>query len=264
VTIRVISPDEASFLKAMIFGPEGGGKTHLIGTAQLDPRTSPLVVIDFEGGRQTLRGLPGVKVIPITESADLEAVIKYLRKNEKGFKSVAIDSLTEVNISSLLWSLDDTSFNRDDEDALTMRDYGKVLIQIRRFMRHLKNLPMHVFYIAGQEEVKAPKGKTVFKPMFEGSLAKEAPYIPDVVAHLSMEEYEVTVDGVKRKRRRRVLLLRDIPEYGIKVRTPWGVQAPATIENPTVGKLLDAVMPHTIITEKEQQTTEVETNSVRP
>ena len=50
-------PSDAQYVKALIHGPAGSGKTRFCGTAQLDERTYPTAFLNFESGDQTLSGL---------------------------------------------------------------------------------------------------------------------------------------------------------------------------------------------------------------
>src|ERR1700760_2225712 len=110
--LEIKRPDENRFLKALFFGPSGAGKTHMLGTATEDPRTSPMLLIDFEGGDETLAGLD-IDVAPVRswedynevygpllEEKDWEIPGSSLKKGEL-YRSVGIDSISETHIFAL-------------------------------------------------------------------------------------------------------------------------------------------------------------------
>jgi hypothetical protein len=223
-----------------VFGPPNGGKTHFLGTASLDERTAPIAILDFDGGIETLDGLPGFGEtwfhIPLSVwPDDFNEAYERLRANDEGFKSVAVDSLSEVHIQMLMSCLDDGRPSREKEpDLIQEGDYGTALVQIRRFSRYMKDLPLHVFYTSHQADKTYPKEGMVVIPSLAGKAAVEIPGLMSVVGYLSLME---NGDGETE----RVLALQNYAKIRTKVRTPWGVEAPDEIASPTVTKLFDAL-----------------------
>jgi hypothetical protein len=225
-------PAEAKFVKALIHSPAGHGKTHFLGTAQEDERTFPMAYLNFEGGDQTLVGLD-IDVYDIRDWKDYDDVYAMLRSPNNQYKSVGVDSITETQITGLLNILDKDA-KRADPDQLAQQDWGIILVRMRRVIRHyVKMLPMHVFMTAlSKDGIEARVGQ-VKVPSMQGAFAHELPGILDVVAYLALEEE----NGVAR----RVMLLHDYPKFSVKVRTPWDVEVPSEIYDPTVTSLLDAL-----------------------
>lgn len=226
-------PADAAYCKALIHSPAGHGKTHLLGTAQEDPRTFPMAFLNFEAGEQSLSGLD-IDVFDIRDSRDYDDVYKQLRDPKTPYRSVGVDSVTETQIATLLEILGTDTINRADPDQLAQQDWGIVLIRMRRIIRqYVKMLPMHVFMTAlSKDDVVARVGQ-VKTPSVQGQFAAELPGILDVVAYLALEDSE---EGV-----RRVLLLHSNPKFSVKVRAPWDSTVVSEIEDPTVTKLLDAL-----------------------
>lgn len=227
-------PEESRYLKALIHAPAGHGKTRLLGTAQLDPRTFPMAFLNFDAGESSLVNLD-IDVFDIRDSKDYEEVYKDLRNPKTPYKSVGVDSLTETQITSLEEILQ-KDFNRADPEQLAQQDWGIVLVRMRRIVRqYVKMLPMHVFMTALSKDDVIARVGSVKTPAMQGQFANELPGIPDVVAYLALED---TADGVQR-----ILLLHDYPRFSVKARAPWGDVSvvPAEIIDPTVTKLLDAM-----------------------
>jgi hypothetical protein len=248
--VNITKPGVADYLKALVFGPSGQGKTTFLGSAMDDPRTRPMLLLDFEGGSHVLKGMPSEPdVVKVNSWKTYNEVYRYLSKDQHSYRSLGIDSVSETNIWALLRSIEDTDFKRADPDALTQQDYGKVLVQMRRMLRTFRDLPMHVIYTATADDDVEPRVGLMRKPAMSGKLKEEVPALMDVVTYLAIENYK---DEQGEEHKRRILLLHDIPKYRIKVRTPWGAEVASTIEDPTITKLLDVTMPWTMSAPKPQ------------
>lgn len=222
-------------MKALFFSPPGHGKTHLLGTLADDERTAPALILDFEGGVTTLVGRD-IDVATVRDWQDFNEAYALLSDPDTEYRSVGVDSLSETQVGGLLALLRENSpeGRRATEDTLTQGDWGTILVQMRRFVRHFKDLPMHVAMTAlAGEDLDKVEGR-VKVPLLQGSFQNEAPGIFDVVAYLAKSETE---DGEEE----RLLLLRGYPGFRIKARTPMGVAAPNEIVDPSITKLLDAL-----------------------
>ena len=226
----------ARYFKGMFFGPPGHGKTRLAGTAAQDKRTSPLLFLDFEGGTQTLAGMPG-------EGKDWEERSirdwagyndAYTDLQEGKFKGAVVDSLSETHVGALLAILSENKGQRRDDDKLEIQDYGKAMIQVRKFVRAFRDLPIHVFFTAHSKTETDPREGLITVPSMAGKLAHEIPGMMDVSAYLALVTDE---DG----KTRRSLLLQNYAKIRTKVRAPWGIEPPDEIDDPTVTKLLDTL-----------------------
>lgn len=226
-------PAEAKYLKALIHSPAGHGKTRFLGTAQEDERTYPMAFLNFEGGDQTLVGLD-IDVFDMTDDKAYDEAYALLRSSKSPYKSVGVDSITETQVGGLL-SILEKDGKRADPDQLAQQDWGIILVRMRRIVRHfVKMLPMHVFMTALSKDELVRRVGTVKSPSVQGQFSNELPGIVDVVAYMALED---TDDGGVQ----RLLLLRDYPGFSVKARTPWDVEVPSEIVDPTVTKLLDAM-----------------------
>jgi hypothetical protein len=196
--------------------------------------------IDFEGGMvDVLETMPGwgTEFIhhPVKEWADFNSAYERLRTNDEGFKSFGLDSLSETHIFALMELLNDGKPSRDKEpDLIQQGDYGVGLVQLRRLVRYLRDLPLHGFYTAHHKEETDVREGLIKTVNLAGKAAIEIPGLMTVVGYLALSENE---EGESQ----RVLLLKNYAKIRTGVRAPWGVSAPDEIENPTVTALLDAL-----------------------
>lgn len=225
-------PSEKKYAKVLVHAPPGHGKTHFLGTAQEDERTSPMAFLNFEGGDLTLGGLD-IDVFDMRDMQDYKEAKRMLADPKTPYRSVGVDSVTETQVGGFL-SILDKDKNRGDADLMAQQDWGVSLVQMRRFIRDFKWLPMHSFFTAlSKDDVVARVGQ-VKTPAIQGAFQYELPGVVDVVAYMALEEVEGGVE--------RVLLLHSAPKFSVKARTPWGVVIPAEIgPDPTIGDLLDTL-----------------------
>lgn len=236
MAIKIEKPGQSAKLKMLVWGPPGVGKTVFLGTAGLDPRTAPVLILDFEGGTQSLKGMDesNIDVIRITSWQDLNDAVKLIGK-ENRWKTIVIDSISELHIYTLLDILDRAKNSRQDPDMLQQGDYGKAVVQMRRIVRTFRDMDTHLIMTAHSKQDTDPREGTIILPSMAGSVAHEIPGMLEVSAYMTLTE------DPKTKSRGRALVLKNYPKVRAKCRTPYDADVPNEIPNPTVTKLLDAL-----------------------
>jgi len=239
-------------LKMIVYSPPGHGKTTLLGTAAGDPRLSPMLLIEFEGGTRSIRSKvkkisidqlgkekPKVDVIHTVEIrtwGDFDLVYDFLLTADHPYRSIGLDSLSEMNYLNMQTVLLDAGIqdkNRD-LDIPEQRDYLKSASQMRRLVRYFRDLPMHVFMTSGAQQGQDPRTKTSMMMMsLTGKLVFEIPGLFDVVGYLAMVDQE---DGATE----RWLFTQPTGRFDAKDRTEGG-KLGEYIVNPTLPKILDLV-----------------------
>lgn len=245
--IEVTRPSDRRFAKVLVFGPAGNGKTYFLGTAQADERTAPMLILDFEGGTETLAGLD-IDMVSIRSWEDYDEVIDTLLSGEhwklpgsslsegEEYKSLGIDSISETHIFALLSIIEGRGEEEKDPDLIEQGDYGKGSVQMRRFLREFRDLPLHVFYTSHAKEAEERGVGKVKVPSLAGQMSEE------VVGLMSIVGYLARVEGDEDDEELRTLILKGQPKFRTKVRTGWDTSdCPDELDNPTVGTLLDAV-----------------------
>lgn len=191
-------------ISMLIYGPSGIGKSRLANTAP-----APRLILDVEGGS---RFLPGHKIRwkPLEEKppeADgtwetctvilqdwqtAQTVMQWLRSGQHGFRSVVIDSLTELQkrcadaISSATEQFD-------------QRTWGVLLRDVELFVRQFRDLnehpvmPVECTVITALEVQRDGR----FTPAVQGALVRSLPAFLDIVGYLYVEP---TPDGHQQRK----------------------------------------------------------------
>lgn len=181
-------------LTLVVHGESGVGKSYLADTAP-----GPRLVFDAEGGT---RWTPSKKVVwdpknPIPELGPedtavvtvlnletLQRAFQWLVAGKHPFRSVILDSLTEVQ---------NRTINAVSGQAAPQRnDWGAILIKVDNLVRAFRDLTLNevrpvevVIFICGSRERGSQEHATV-RPMLQGQMAEKLPYSVDVMAYMSV------------------------------------------------------------------------------
>jgi AAA domain len=218
----------------LVYGKSGVGKTRFAGSAALIPSMSPVLFIDIEGGTFSIRELyPGVHVVRVTSFDELQEVYDYLFEGNHPYKTCVVDSLTETqkfSMAGIMLKLIQKEPDRDP-DIPSVREWGKNIEQIRRFVRAFRDLPINTIFTALAQEVKNGKtGAIEKKPYLNGKLADEVSGFLDIV----MYYYNKPVDGQSQ----RLLLSMATEDVIAKDRSD---RLPPVIMMPTMQDIFDYV-----------------------
>lgn len=78
-TVAKDSPIPAKYIKAIIYGQPGSGKTYFLGSANNHPMTANIIVADVDEGTLTLEGM-NIDYIPIQKWKDIQEAYELLVK----------------------------------------------------------------------------------------------------------------------------------------------------------------------------------------
>ena len=86
----------------LVYGDPGVGKTVLAGSASEVEAMSPVLFIDVEGGTMSLRNkYPQVDVVRVASWSDMTSVYNDIASSTDSYKTIVLDSLTEIQKFSM-------------------------------------------------------------------------------------------------------------------------------------------------------------------
>lgn len=184
-----------SNLNILIYGDSGVGKTRLAGSADDVPEMRSVLVVDFEGGTETLKHCyPNCDTVRVESWKQVQDVYDELYASNHKYRTVILDSLSEVqkfNMYNVMQNVVEKHEERD-VDVPSMREWGINLEQMRKFVRAFRDLKMNTVFTALMKSDKDNKtGLTVKEPLLSGKLSKEVAAFLDIVVFMYMREMEI-------------------------------------------------------------------------
>lgn len=198
--IGATSPEEvAKWLNLLIYGDPGAGKTFLEGTADDAPETSPLLIIDVDGGLMTLRHRKNVKVVTIRTYMDLVKLYDELHSaidpvtDTLPFKTLGVDNLTELqklDMKDIMAVTPAVLEGRQDASVPSMREWGISQDHIRKVVRAFRDLPCHTIFTCHVDIKPDNMNRNIYGPDLPGKLRNQITGFVDVVGYLYATEHE--------------------------------------------------------------------------
>jgi hypothetical protein len=215
------------YLKLLIYGNFGVGKTYLAGSAAEVASMRDVLIINAEAGDLSLTAFEGIDEITVKDFKTLGQINEYLKQHckarEEGdierlkelesavrgvdvedidkprqYHTVIIDSLTELEaycFNQLLGITDTTRLDEDPESA-EWTEYKKNHTMMQRVVRAFRDLPMHVIFTASEQFQQDESKRYKYSPDLTGKLSKKIQGFMDMVGYLAIGK-----DGEKTIRR---------------------------------------------------------------
>lgn len=227
-------------LTILMHGLSGAGKTTLACTAP-----KPLLLLDVEMASRFVRGRKikwnpltdappvadgswDVCVVTVNEFQKAQKAYEYLKSGNHPFKSVVVDSISELQSKAVEQIKGRQQFQT--------QDWGKLLSVMSFFCKDLRDL-------AGTDEkieaiiitATSRDYDGIIKPYLQGQIASQAPYWFDITGYLYVQQV-VDANGVLIDTRN--LLIGNHPNYEAKSRVPG---LPTVIESPDVTVMLNNI-----------------------
>lgn len=177
INIKTTGSLSANGVKLLVYGQAGAGKTSLIKTLP-DP-----IVLSAEGGLLSIQDAD-LPFIEINDIETLREAYKWLAESSeaKGFKSVALDSISELG---------EVVLNAEKKATKDPRQaYGAMQEQMADIIRAFRDLPgRHVYMSAKLEKTQDEMGRVLYAPSMPGNKTGQAlPYFFDEVLALRVEK----------------------------------------------------------------------------
>jgi hypothetical protein len=205
------------YAKVVLYGPPGSGKT-TAATTWPEP-----LFLSAESGLLSVRD-KNIDVWTIDQWEDLEEAFTFLRQGEHKYKSVVIDSLTEVQKKLNEYIVRKfPTVKRGYDDLASESDWGANIDKMRKLCRAFRDLPMNVVFIALSQDVQVD-GENVTRPALSGkTLPDELCGWVDAVIYCPGPQ--------KNDEGQQQYLGQTVPARGrrAKIRVPANVSVPAVI-----------------------------------
>lgn len=219
------------YVKALIYGEPGAGKTYLACTA---PKPLVLLTEPAVSDATMLAVKRDLGIDPdvweIEEWADLENAYEYLASGQHDYQTLVLDSLTDLYRRIMRMTLSAAIERRPshDPDVPEQGDWYRVQERLRNIVRMFRDLPMHVVFTALVMDIRNEMRRV---PLVQPkSLAEELPAYCNLVGYLGVQE----VDGAYVRK----LLVQPTDVYAAK--NPGG-SLPPVVEKPNLLQIFKAI-----------------------
>lgn len=213
----------AKYLKLLVYGEYGTGKTFLMGTASDVPSMCDVLLINAESGDLTLvadgHNFDAIDSVRVTTFKQVSRVYEFLklhcqlrdsvenkdkelRNLEAQFKGVKpddidkpnryrtciIDSLTEIEVYCLYQLLGITDLTRLDEEVASPEwaEYKRQMSMVQRMIRGFRDLPMHILMSCARNYTQDEQKRFTYGPSMTGQLSRNVQGFMDMVGYLTM------------------------------------------------------------------------------
>jgi hypothetical protein len=208
-------------------------------------------------GTDSVSDVRGLDHTPVEVWEDYEDLYYYLKENPKKYKTVIIDTMTQLQQVCLEYILRDKKKDADrvgDWGTMTRREWGDASGMMKDWIINFRNLPIEVVFLAQEKvsnieedenddsdnRIMPSVGSDVMKSV-RSSLNAAVSFIGNtfILSRTTKKE----VKGKKISKKEAIYCLRVGPNsvYDTKIRKPKGVPPPAYIENPEYRDLIEII-----------------------
>jgi AAA domain len=236
----------------LIYGRPGSGKTFLAATAQKSKLMNDMLYISAEAGASTIRQVdPSIMIIPdpdVAGSVNWEQLLAIYDELDRqcyntttgcDFRTVTIDTGTELQKINMTWVMDQTLAAHPDRDpdVPALHDWGKSTNSMRSIIRKFRDLPLNFIFICHEQEDRDNKGLLWKKPDLPGKLANQAAAFFDQVMYLYTKQV-TGGDETKSTDIKRILMTGALEGFVTKDRSG---NLPLLMVDPTMDKLFQLI-----------------------
>ena len=161
-------------IKALIYGPAGCGKTVFTGTA------TDVIFASAEGGLLSIADKKP-SYVEIKSVKDLKDLYSFLKTQEHSYRTLVIDSITEIN------EIIKDEIEKKTGHAMQLQDWGTLSKEILNMFRGFRDLPMNVILVAQEQYITDEDKIKKIVPSLNGKAATSVAYFMDIVGYINIE-----------------------------------------------------------------------------
>jgi len=263
----------------MFYGPHGSGKTLLAGTAADAPGMGDVIVIDAEGGKDTLHDSDRIEHkdrITVVRVQDYESVahvhdwlkahckardandellLKKLESVHTGvpvaeieqprkYRTVVLDSLSEIEGYSTykVLGIDTDDLFQDDMPVSGWPEFRKNLESVKLMCRAFRDLPMHKIFTASESYKQDQTKRMNYQPFLTGQLATSVIGMMSMVGYLVVDAPKMGKNSVMEDAPRR-LFVQPVTGMGpfFKAKNRYSKFKGAFFDDPNMTEIMEAI-----------------------
>jgi hypothetical protein len=192
--------NKPQYMKALIYGKPGVGKTTLVSQAARIPGMAPVMFMTPDAAEaDTLRkSAPEAIVAMINKFGQFDMIYKAAAKLASSgqpipFKTFVIDTGTEAQKLSMNDIMTDLVLHgrpgggEVNFDVPSQREWGESINQIRTLVRHFRDLPVNFIMTCHEAEGKDPRNQAWLTPDLPGKLKNQTCGMFSNVFYLAVE-----------------------------------------------------------------------------
>jgi len=215
--------DIATYLKSLIIGPTGTGKTTLLATFP-----KPILILDFrEQGTDSISDQgEEIKLLPVEDADEVEQLYWYLYEGNHPYKTVAWENVGQAQDIFVAKAKEEEG--KPPDGHASKGTWGNAAGKFKTWIMNYRDLPMHVVYTshprvtdADEEDEDAGGIAPEVGPRTMPSVATTLVGAVNVIGHTFIRELAKRGDDGKLNRKMQYALrLGPHPYYHTKIRKP--------------------------------------------
>jgi muconolactone delta-isomerase len=258
-------PPSAVYMRALIFGYSGSGKSWFLSTVKDVPEMLPAAILSADGGSRTLwRRIGQSDEVKIFDTPSVTSLEKRLNQvASMGFATIMVDGMSAVYDRVLTFlappmsNYDTRVLPRTSEEwhNATQRDRGLTHEIILNMARWLAKQPSHVVVTCLADDLTDTEGRATGQIgiLLAGKLRRRFPAEFDLVGYLDVDRVPTLKGGAPQAKRRLLLSpSRTVPE----LKTRYTEDLTVDLKDPDCAALLRHMRAEPIDIQPSSETTE--------
>lgn len=268
--MKRIQAEASTTLKIMWYGQPGSTKTRTAGSAALDDRTWPCLLLDAGGNPLSLRDYKRKPdIIQIDTIEDLNPIYRWLAQGQPEadalvksmglltagpYKTIILDGITDIQRFSFAKVVGNTGkLPGDIPQPTQIQHHQGVLQQMTNMSRLFFKLPYHIIVTALEKESQDANGQMMYRPLLTGQAPGEVAAYAYTLGRLvhrarvtKREQRDLKIEEDPNDETVAVAFFR--PSGAIMAKDQSGIGMDYMVD-PTITKILDAIDANVVTTE---------------